>query len=946
MKTSKRLLSILLMLTMLLSMFTVMAAAADPCTHPNMEDVAYKAPTCTTDGCYAHKHCPECGKDFDKLGEPFYGTVVIEKDPDAHGNNLVPVKENPATCVAEGTQAYYHCNACSKNFSDAAGNNEITDLATVKIPATGHDKEFHAAKDATCKTEGNIPYYLCKNCNKKFVDEAMTDEVPFGAVTIICDPTNHEDLKLVEAKAATCTKDGNEAYYHCDACNKNFSDAAGRNEIRDLTSVKISATGHKLVQVEGKDATCVHKGCWAHQKCLECGQLFNKLGEPWSGTTEIEKDPTNHEKLENVEAKAPTCTETGMTAGSKCSACGVVLKKQEVIPALGHDLEHVAAKEPTKTATGNIEYWHCKRCDKYFSDADGKNEIKQADTVIPQLKEEKHTLTIAVEKVDGVVPGEVQYAGKPYEMLEGLQKGETRELTAVAKSGYQFKEWKINGASVSDLKKATTTVTMDDTDATITAEFVKKTAPVDTFKLTVEQVGDHGTFKIRKKLDNGKWGNWWTAADDGYTSTEISNLKKGTSYQIKAVPGTNYEASWKVNNKTATVDNDIYTATINKNDISVEITFTKIDTKNLKLSVDLDERHGKLKYYDDDEEKWVTYDDEYWTLSKGDKVEFKAVPDSGYKAVWQLGSGSKTSATYYDVTYRDMDGKNRTLHVDFVKKSSSDVDDYPTLTFDITGGKHGTVYRGTREYEDGDVISIKKNDKMTFKAKADKGYVAVWTYKGDTYVGDEYTVKMGANDAKLYVEFMDKDDIRLTELPFRDVSKRDWYYDDVVYVYRKGYMDGMSSTRFGGELNTTRGQIVTILWRLTGEPRATKRNPFTDVSSSQYYYDAISWAYDAGVVDGFDAHTFKPDQNVTREQLAAILYRYAKYMNLSTSGSAYLAKYTDADKIANWAYDAMAWANYRGLINGTSATRIDPKGYATRAQIAAILHRFAVEYGA
>jgi len=842
MKKSKRLLSILLMLTMLVSMFTVMASAADPCSHEN--------------------------------------------------------------------------------------------------------KEFYAAKDATCKTKGNIQYYLCKDCGKKFLNEAMTDEVPFGAVTISCDPSNHEDLQPVAAKAATCVDDGNQAYYHCYACNKNFSDAAGSNEITDLTSVKIPATGHTLVQVEGKAATCVHKGCWAHQKCLECGQLFNKLGEPWSGTTEIEKDPTNHEKLENVEAKAPTCTETGLTAGSKCSACGVVLKKQEVIPALGHDLEHVAAKEPTKTATGNIEYWHCKRCDKYFSDKDATTEIQKEDTVIPQLKEEKHVLTINVPKVDNKVAGTVTYEGAELPKLEGLQNGDTRTLVAEAKDGYEFLKWEVTGATVSSDTNTTTTVKMGDTDATITAKFVKKTAPVDTFKLTVEQVGDHGTFKIRKKLDNGKWGNWWTAADDGYTSTEISNLKKGTSYQIKAVPGTNYEASWKVNNKTATVDNDIYTATINKNDISVEITFTKIDTKNLKLSVDLDERHGKLKYYDDDEEKWVTYDDEYWTLSKGDKVEFKAVPDSGYKAVWQLGSGSKTSATYYDVTYRDMDGKNRTLHVDFVKKSSSDVDDYPTLTFDITGGKHGTVYRGTREYKHGDVISIKKNDKMTFKAKADKGYVAVWTYKGDTYVGDEYTVKMGANDAKLYVEFMDKDDIRLTELPFRDVSKRDWYYDDVVYVYRKGYMDGMSSTRFGGELNTTRGQIVTILWRLTGEPRATKRNPFSDVSSSQYYYDAISWAYDAGVVDGFDAYTFKPDQNVTREQLAAILYRYAKYMNLSTSGSAYLAKYRDADKIANWAYDAMAWANYRGLINGTSATRIDPKGYATRAQIAAILHRFAVEYGA
>ena len=855
------------MLTMLLSMFTVMASADEP------EDL-----------------CMHVDEEFNTTFTIFHAAET-------------------ATCFQEGHVAYYECKMCHAEaiYDESSGKFVVqTNGVTKAKDPTNHGGKLPKtpAQEPTCGASGNYEYYYCSGCNKYFKDEDGKN--PFNG-DVVRPATGKHTLEPVAAKDETCTEDGYDAYWKCSVCKKMFSDEAGTTEIS--APVKREKMDHKIVPVRGNPATCTDKGVKDHYECARtgCGALF----EDKAGTKPL-------------------------------------TDKDVVIPATGHDLEHVAAKEPTKTATGNIEYWHCKRCDKYFSDKDATAEIRKEDTVIPQLKEEKYTLTIAVEKVNGAVPGEVQYAGKPYEMLEGLQKGETRELTAVAKSGYQFKEWKINGdgASVSDLKKATTTVTMGDTNATITAVFVKKTAPVDTFKLTVEQVGDHGTFKIRKKLDNGKWGNWWTAADDGYNSTEISNLKKGTSYQIKAVPGTNYEASWKVNNKTATVDNDIYTATINKNDISVEITFTKIDTKNLKLSVDLDERHGKLKYYDDDEEKWVTYDDEYWTLSKGDKVEFKAVPDSGYKAVWQLGSGSKTSATYYDVTYRDMDGKNRTLHVDFVKKSSSDVDDYPTLTFDITGGKHGTVSRNGRQYTDGDVISIKKNDKMTFKAKADKGYVAVWTYKGDTYVGDEYTVKMGANDAKLYVEFMDKDDIRLTELPFRDVSKRDWYYDDVVYVYRKGYMDGMSSTRFGGELNTTRGQIVTILWRLTGEPRATKRNPFTDVSSSQYYYDAISWAYDAGVVDGFDARTFKPDQNVTREQLAAILYRYAKYMNLSTSGSAYLAKYKDADKIANWAYDAMAWANYRGLINGTSATRIDPKGYATRAQIAAILHRFAVEYGA
>jgi len=911
MKTSKRLLSILLMLTMLLSMFTVMAsAAAAPC-----------------EGMHS------------------------EADVEAGTTKEYPEKD--ATCKEGANPKYWECLKCHEFFwFDADGKcTTSADAPTGKPDATKHQLRQVAAKDATCKEPGNIAYVICDVCGKMWTD--MTLSTQRDVVNTPIDTSKHK-LDKVDAKDPTCTEDGYEAYWECSVCGQKFSDAEGKNKISAPTEIK--ASGHKGYWMSGQEASCTKDGRKVVWHCDKCGKNFtDETAKTEVTDAELVIKATGHKGYWTSGQEA-SCTKDGRKVVWHCDKCGKnftdetakteVTDADLVIKATGHTLTKTDYKAATRTEEGNIAYWHCSVCDKYFADEACTNEITKAQTVIPKLKEEKYVLTINVPKVDNKVAGTVTYEGAELPKLEGLQNGDTRTLVAEAKDGYEFLKWEVTGATVSSDTNTTTTVKMGDTDATITAKFVKKTAPVDTFKLTVEQVGDHGTFKIRKKLDNGKWGDWWTAADDDSTSIEISNLKKGTIYQIKAVPGTNYEASWKVNNKTATVDNDIYTATINKNDISVKITFTKIDTKNLKLSVDLDERHGKLKYYDDDEEKWVTYDDEYWTLSKGDKVEFKAVPDSGYKAVWQLGSGSKTSATYYDVTYRDMDGKNRTLHVDFVKKSSSDVDDYPTLTFDITGGKHGTVYRGTREYEHGDVISIKKNDKMTFKAKADKGYVAVWTYKGESYVGDEFTVKMGSKDAKLYVEFMDKDDIRLTELPFRDVSKRDWYYDDVVYVYRKGYMDGMSSTRFGGELNTTRGQIVTILWRLTGEPRATRNNPFNDVSSRQYYYDAISWAYDAGVVDGFDARTFKPDQNVTREQLAAILYRYAKYMNLSTSGSAYLAKYKDADKIANWAYDAMAWANYRGLINGTSATRIDPKGYATRAQIAAILHRFAVEYGA
>lgn len=852
------------MLTMLLSMFTVMASADDP------EDL-----------------CMHVDEEFNTTFTIFHAAAT-------------------ATCFQEGHVAYYECKMCPAEaiYDESSGKFVVqTNGVTKAKDPTNHGGKLPKtpAQEPTCGASGNYEYYYCSGCNKYFKDEDGKN--PFNG-DVVRPATGKHTLEPVAAKDPTCTKDGYEAYWVCSGCKQKFSDAEGKIKI-DAPKV-IEATGHKIVPVRGNPATCTDKGVKDHYECARtgCGALF----EDEAGTKPL-------------------------------------TDKDVEISATGHDLEHVAAKEPTKTATGNIEYWHCKRCDKYFSDKDATAEIRKEDTVIPQLKEEKHTLTIAVEKVNGAVPGEVQYAGKPYEMLEGLQKGETRELTAVAKSGYQFKEWKINDASVSDSKKATTTVTMDDTDATITAVF-EKTATPARYKLEIDRNNTKGSIEYRTWFGN-KWSRWYTIEKNEYPLA-IQGLQKGDKIQIKAYPDSGCVATWMIDRVIETVKDNTYTVTIDDADVSVYVMFQKKISSDRELDLDISGwKHGEIKYRVNNGTKYTLKSSDYpFTLEEGDKITFYIDADSGYTAKWNLDKESKSYSDEFTVRYKDIDEDGSTLHISFVKKSTIVDNDYPTLTFDITGGKHGTVYRGTREYEHGDVISIKKNDKMTFKAKADKGYVAVWTYKGDTYVGDEYTVKMGANDAKLYVEFMDKDDIRLTELPFRDVSKRDWYYDDVVYVYRKGYMDGMSSTRFGGELNTTRGQIVTILWRLTGEPRATKRNPFTDVSSSQYYYDAISWAYDAGVVDGFDARTFKPDQNVTREQLAAILYRYAKYMNLSTSGSAYLAKYRDADKIANWAYDAMAWANYRGLINGTSATRIDPKGYATRAQIAAILHRFAVEYGA
>ena len=177
------------------------------------------------------------------------------------------------------------------------------------------------------------------------------------------------------------------------------------------------------------------------------------------------------------------------------------------------------------------------------------------------------------------------------------------------------------------------------------------------------------------------------------------------------------------------------------------------------------------------------------------------------------------------------------------------------------------------------------------------------------------------------------------KLPFTDVSTSDWFYDDVAFVYENGLFSGTDSRSFSPNASMTRAMLVTVLYRLEGEPTVTGRSSFTDVRSGTYYEKAVIWAAANGIVTGTDSTSFSPDAKVTREQLAAILYRYAQYRKLDTDASAKLNSFTDADSVSAYASEALGWAVSEGLINGASG-KLMPKGDATRAQVAAILHRF------
>ncbi len=241
-----------------------------------------------------------------------------------------------------------------------------------------------------------------------------------------------------------------------------------------------------------------------------------------------------------------------------------------------------------------------------------------------------------------------------------------------------------------------------------------------------------------------------------------------------------------------------------------------------------------------------------------------------------------------------------------------------------------------------------KGDTVTITVTPDEGYeldkLAVYDKDGDKIglkdKGDgKFTFEMPKGDVEIEVSFALIED-ETVKANFADVAVDAWYADAVQYVYENGMMSGTSETTFSPDLTTTRGMIVTILYRLENEPTVTGTTAFTDVAADQYYANAVAWAAQNGIVSGIDATIFAPNNAITREQMAAILYRYAQFKGYDVSVKADLSVYTDAAQVSTYATDAMAWANGAQLITGTSQTTLTPAGNATRAQVATILMRF------
>ncbi len=227
-----------------------------------------------------------------------------------------------------------------------------------------------------------------------------------------------------------------------------------------------------------------------------------------------------------------------------------------------------------------------------------------------------------------------------------------------------------------------------------------------------------------------------------------------------------------------------------------------------------------------------------------------------------------------------------------------------------------------------------KLDKLTITDGSGKTVSTV--KKSDTV----YTFTMPASAVKVGVSY-----VKATETPsetkFNDVSANDWFASAVDYVTGKGMMNGTADNTFSPKANTTRGMVVTVLYRLENQP-STSAASFTDVASGAYYANAVAWANANGIVSGYGSGKFGPNDKVTREQLAAILYRYAQYKkyDVSVGEDTNILSYDDAQSISSYAIPAIQWACGAGVVTGKSGSKLDPKGNATRAEVAAMLMRF------
>ncbi|MBO4897035.1 MAG: S-layer homology domain-containing protein [Clostridia bacterium] len=464
--------------------------------------------------------------------------------------------------------------------------------------------------------------------------------------------------------------------------------------------------------------------------------------------------------------------------------------------------------------------------------------------------------------------------------------------------------------------------------------------------------------------------------ENGSAKTDVEEAKAGDTVKITLTPENGYktdEVSVKDTNENevelSKVSANVYTFKMPESDVTVYFSFKEKSDTPYSITINENIKHGNVSV-----KKAKAVADT--------KVVLEVDPDQNYK----LGSLTVTDDDDNKIKVKEDDDDGVVVY-SFVMPES----DVTVSAKFVEGEKYDIkIDKPTHGSISTDMSSAHEDEKVTISISAKSGYTIKKVY---VYYEDEdeeevsvkvsgtgttqRTFKMPAADVTIEAEFRasesssDSSSSSSTKtssgsktsgstktnyntntnsntnnnsngkkaLPFNDVKDDDWFIEDVRYAYDNNLMKGVTDDTFAPSADTTRAMIVTILYRIEGEPEVYTANPFTDVAEDAWYANAIKWASGFGIVKGITDTEFAPDATITREQFAAILYRYAQYKGYDTEEEADISGYEDEAEVQEYAVKPLRWAVAKSFINGITKTSLAPRGNASRAQASAILHR-------
>ena len=512
------------------------------------------------------------------------------------------------------------------------------------------------------------------------------------------------------------------------------------------------------------------------------------------------------------------------------------------------------------------------------------NDKKELSITITNAPAAEHTVTVTND-------GNGTASASPAKAAAGTEIA----LTATPGTGYHLKEWQVmsGGVTIKDNK-----FTMPNANVEVKAVFEEDVPAPTEFTITVKTDGN------------------------GTASASHEKAVVGTEITLTAKPNTGYHfKEWQVMSGGVTIkDNKFLMSSAN---VEVKAIFEK------------DAPPAPTEFV-------VTFGGNGGTPSVGSMTTTN-------QKLTSLPSASRSGSYSFDGWYTEKSGGTK-ITTDTVFHANTTVYAHWTYIGGGGGGYNPPVTYYTLRFETGggsDIPSVRE----AYNAYIDlTGYVPTW--RGHTFIG-WYSERSLMNkvsgvyltkDMTVYAGWRVDENPNTGANPFTDVSEKDWFYGDVMFVYENGLILGTSKTLFSPHGTATRGMMATILWRMEGSPAPKGKNSFTDVEAGKWYADAITWTAENGIFAGYGKDKFGPDDPITREQLAAIFYRYADYKGYDLTVKGNPDTFKDADKITDYAKTAMQWTVGSGLMKGKSGNLLDPQGTATRAEIAAMLHRFIEKY--